>query len=103
LILLPPPPCWDCRHALLHAALHLFFFGNTGAHLLGRHSTAWPRLHPFYSGCFGDGSRFLSRPAWTMILQYFASCLLLGWQACITTPSFFHWDGILLTFLPRLA
>jgi hypothetical protein len=53
LILLPPPPCWDCRHALLHAALHLFFFGNTGAHLLGRHSTAWPRLHPFYSGCFG--------------------------------------------------
>jgi hypothetical protein len=64
--------------------------------LLGGYSTLEPCLQSFCSGYF------LPTLVRTMI-----SCFMLptslGWQAHTTRPSFFHWDGVLQTFLPALT
>jgi hypothetical protein len=53
---------------------------------------------PLWSG-FGVKALLFPRPAWTMILLFYTSCV----TGMTTVPNFFHWDGVSQLFLPGLA
>jgi hypothetical protein len=71
-------------------------------HLLGNHYTSWaspPAL--FVVVILEIGSHFMSRPTWTMIPLFYASCCSQDDRYMPPCPTI-GWDGISWTFLPRL-
>jgi hypothetical protein len=80
----------------------IFWFEFRASHLLGRYCTAEPHSQALFGLVILEiGSRFLSGLAWISVLLLYASAI-----AKMTVPShpaFYHLDGFLGTFLPRLT
>jgi hypothetical protein len=100
--------CWTSQYGCSNFYLFLVFavlgFELGVSHLLDRYSTAWIKPPVLFTLVILEiRSHFLLRPAWTLIILFYASCR--PWDDRLTPPhpTLFHWDGVLQIVLPRPA